>query len=146
MSTTNTIPVVKMPTVKFNQKKKLTEAECIAKGLGSTDKSKPRLGVDDNRKIAWAPANFTLADHHLMTKFAEMVGQDLDELLASVAMSWFADNKAAIELEVASFQSGDKTEAQLDRELELQLAKIETTKALLASKRAAAAPSTEPTK
>lgn len=126
---------VNLPTVRFNQTKGLSEAECIKRDLPSTSKSKWRLGINDDRKICWSPANFSLTDHRLLESYATIMGYQADELLAAVAMQWFLDNRATIELEVASYQSGDKSEAQLERQLELELARIEATKALLASKR-----------
>ena len=126
------------------QKTPLTEQQCKKAGLPSTPKSKPRLGINNDRKIVWPTPNFTPDDHAILTAFGKSQDIELDDLLGSIIMTWFEKNRAQITKEADDFIKTENTTDDLLKIADAAKRKYERTMAELAS-RMAAQPITEET-
>lgn len=126
-----------IPTISVNQKPGLP-INTINPGTGKpwTSKSKPILGIHDDREIVWSPANFSVVDHSTLQGFCKKNKIKIDILLAKVCMSWFEENSTKIEEEAAGYIAAALTVETAQQKLENLQRQIQNTmKALEALKK-----------
>lgn len=109
-----------------------------ATGKPWTEKSKPVLGISNDREVVWAGAHFDLYSHNTLLAFCKSLDMPADELLALVAMDWFAKNREAIEKAAEAHMVGEKTVDDAKKELEAAQRKLARLQEFLAAAEAKA--------
>ena len=99
----------------------------LSKSGSFTAKAKKVLGVPSDHTITWSPVHFDEDDTNRFQVLAKATGVSVDELGATIVMTWFRDNLVAINEIVNDRLAGETTMDELDKKLaavERQIARL----------------------